>query len=212
MAVYGNNSEAICKNLEIFPKVVYRGETVELEYKTQAEATSLNLYATNTDKNPEQGEGLIYRFNKRFTKNKDTDTFSLKFSTEDDGWDKLATGSYQYQFWSNLGRKKTCCFTGEFSVVLSLVNRLDNPEEPDTGYISDTERQYRTLQKAYDQYMLSGVAAFTLSGNSTTRLSPNQMLRELNRLKRIVNKERKAKGLPYLPGTLPSHITHTFAS
>lgn len=197
--------------MEKFPKVIFRGESVDFQYTSEDGVNSLTFYATNIDTNPETGDGVIYKFSKAFRRENDGNIFNLKLSDSDDFWTNLSTGKYQYQIWSNLGRnKKSCCFTGDFTIVPSIKNRLDNPEIPDAGYTSENERKLRRLQQTYDEYMASGTVAYTLSGNSTTRLSQTQLMREIKRLKRIVNRERKAKGLPYLPGTLPTHIIETY--
>lgn len=70
------------------------------------------------------------------------------------------------------------------------------------------EAKLRQVEKAIEEMIASGTQSYTLSGDTTTMLSLGQLRRERLYLRDLVNRERRAKGLPYLEGTLPKHITY----
>ena len=185
---------------------MYRGETAALTYDADAAVTSLTIYATNVETNPETGTGILYKLSKRYTRTPNTHTFTASLAIPE----LLALGRYEYQLISNIPRVgKSCCGNGTFTVLPNLANRQSNPEEQDTGYLSDAERKLRAIEKAIYDRALHARNSYTISGDSTQLMSVNLMYKERNRLWTVVNKERMAAGRPLLPGTEPAITYNT---
>lgn len=157
--------------------------------------TSANFYATFSG----QAEGgVVTRFNKQLrAKPNETNVRTLSYTVAED----LAIGEWRYQIWTNLGRRKVCCFNGEFSVAPSLVNQTDS-----TQIQSDNERYLAQLEASYREDILTGAVSWTIAGNTTTKYSLNQKRREIDRVRELVNLEREEQGRPPLFGTPDSVI------
>ena len=179
---------------------MYRGESVDLEYEAAENVTSLTLYATNVEPNPEKAPGIIYKFSKQYRK---TDN---KFTTTLQLLPTYALGRWEFQLVSNLGRsrKKNCCENGTFTILPNLAERQSDPTTQDTGYLSTNERKLREVEDAIHQYIKFGKQSWTISGDQTQVLGIRNLYMERNRLYDLVNIERRERGLPFLPGTQPA--------
>lgn len=168
-----------------FPVIVWRGEVISHDFTFSDGVTSASFYATG----PNGG-----RFSKQLrAKPNEANVRTLNFTVADD----LALGEWRYQIWTNLGRKKVCCFNGQFTIAPSLANQTANAEQLQ----SDNERYLAQLEASFREDMLTGAASWTIAGNTTTRYSLNQKRREIDRVRELVNLEREEQGRPPLFGT-----------
>lgn len=163
------------------PSTLYQGASIEIEYEPDEPISSLVLFALF-------GSSKI-----SVTLTESSGVWSGTLMVPADA----AIGEYQYQLWAgskNLG-------AGIFSVA--------------PGYTAATTKQSKTpneerldqVQKAIDRLMQTGVSAYGVSGSFTTRLTLSDLNKEKFRLQDLVNRERRAKGMPYLEGTRARHYT-----
>ena len=112
-------------------------------------------------------------------------------------------GVYDWQIVATKGTVKSIHSAGTFYLTASF-DTLD-ANAPTT--LSPNELRLQRVEKAIDDMIESGSIAYTNEGDSMTKLSLGQLRKERHYLRDLVNRERKSKGLPYLPGTLPRLMT-----
>lgn len=173
--------------MDLIPSVVYQGAAVSLE-TDQPEATM------------EVVVGIL---------NKENDTrlpnISLVQSVaETTKWqgtlsvpNTFPLGESQWQLWVDSIHKDS----GTFFIVEGLDGTITK---------SPNELRLEAVQKSIDNLMKTGISGFTISGDYTTRIALPHLKSERWNLQNLVNIERKAKGLPPLPGSQPVNSSYTF--
>lgn len=180
--------------MDLIAPVVYQGAMISLEYELDFDATELNFYAL-------QGEIKLVPYPVKLTKDMVPNKYTKMLSIPDDA----ALGEYTYQLWStvtvdDVDTNKKLETSGTFTVAAGFASGDPIDKSPN-------EKRLENVQKAIDNLMSTGVAAYGISGSYTTRLSLNHLNAEKFRLQNLVNIERRNKGLPYLQGTLAKHYT-----
>ena len=72
---------------------------------------------------------------------------------------------------------------------------------------SRSELRLQEVEKAIDELVSGRTSQYTISGNSTVMLSLGQLRKERLYLQDLVNRERRAKGLALLPGTVRNYFS-----
>ena len=187
----GNIKNNSVRRMNLIAPLVYQGAMISLEYELDSDATELNLYAL-------QGENKLEVPFKKSVDEPGKWTGMLKIP------DDAALGEYTYQFWSTVtvgdDTNKKLETTGTFSIAAGFASAEAIEKSPN-------EKRLDAVQKAIDNLMSTGIAAYGISGSYTTRLSLNHLNAEKFRLQNLINIERRNKGLPYLQGTLAKHYT-----
>ena len=189
------------------PSVIWIGESIPLEFEFGEGPTSGTFGAQYLGHQPSAPKGSVFKLSARLRRKQ---TGSTRFIGTLTAIAENPQGDYAYQVWSSAGRVKTNCFNGVFTLAANLtatntITILNDDGTVDTSDAPTTtaaERQLATLEQKIFELLSTGVQAFTLSGNSTTRVSLQALYRERSRLFEVVNRERRARGLPFLPGTI----------
>lgn len=106
-------------------------------------------------------------------------------------------GDYTYQLWVDSKHAAN----GSFYVFEGLDS--ETVESPN-------EKRLRVVQKTIDKIMSAGVSSYSVGGNQTNRTNLDHLRKERYTLSNLVNIERKAKGLPPLPGSVPGFTRYTY--
>lgn len=186
--VLGNHKNKECRLMGLIAPVVYQGGMLSLEFVPESSVTTLNLFAL-------QG---IRKLKTTFTKQVGSDKWTAMLAIPSDA----ATGEYQWQLWGDDKIEAS----GTFSIAQGFTDDTTESEK------TPNEQRLEQVQKAIDRLMTTGVAAYGISGSYTTRLSLNHLNQEKFRLQDLVNRERRSRGLPYLPGTLARTYTQFMES
>lgn len=109
----------------------------------------------------------------------------------------LPLGRHVWQVWRlDFTAASSMELTGEIQVLPSVAVK---PQQK-----SGAEVRLEQVDKAIDRLVKSGVQSYTLAGNTTTRMSIEQLRRERQFIVQEVNRERQTAGLPLIDGTQPA--------
>ena len=171
--------------MDLIPSILYQGAAVTVEYEPDVVPIVLVLFAI-----------------------KDAEKYSVNLSQETGKeWtgtlnipDDAPLGEYTYQ----LRGDSKMLESGVFTVLQGFTAATAAQQR------SPAEEQLIKVQASINKITTTGIKAYGISGSFTTRASLADLHKERFRLQTIINKERKAKGLPPLQESAPSHITYTY--
>lgn len=194
--------------MDCLPSVVWINERIPVELDLGADATSGRIAIQYADNRSGFQPNNAYVFTQTITLRRKAGGGQI-FAGNLELNPSYPLGDWNYQVWTNQGRNKRCCFNGTFTLAASFDANTALVVFNDDGTVTNAtaetqtvaERQLQVIEDKIHNLLATGVQSFTLSGNSTTRVSLQGLYRERHRLFETVNRERRARGLPFLPGT-----------
>ena len=171
--------------MDQIPAVLYQSAAIDLEFELNGDATLGVFVAMNGN-----------------TK------YSVTLSEDNAKWKGTLSipanaplGDYTYQVWSDDKLERSGAFTVAAGFRDDGVTAL--PKSPN-------EQRLDAVNKSIAKMQDTGTKAYGISGSFTTRISLQDLHKERYRLSALVNKERKAKGLPPLEGSENPHTSYTY--
>lgn len=175
--------------MDLFPAVVYQNAAVLIETE-QEDADDVAVSLVNKGNTEAVFRQETFTENVA-TPNKWTATVTLPKT--------FPLGECEYHLWVDDVHKDS----GTFTVVEGFDIDAANAKSPN-------EKRLEEVQKSIDKMIKTGIGAFGISGDFTTRVPLAQLKAERWHLQNLVNIERQNKGLPPLPGSKPHYHTYTF--
>lgn len=181
--------------MAVVPNLIFIGEDTPIRITLADEYDTVSFFAAGSSRSSSDTISADLTLNTE----EEEFTYEGEFKLKKDA----SIGEWRYQIWVTKNSKKKLNSSGVFNVAPTLdIQPGDIVQTKSYAEVrlDEVEEQIRNITR-------SGVSQSTVGGNTFSNLTLNQLRKERLHWGNIVNKERRAKGLAYLPGTHPSYIS-----